>query len=72
MKAQLEPIARTEDSSLYSRHVVEARFDHPLHYHPEIEITAIAFACGFRNLSNFNRSFRERYTMSPRKYRQQV
>jgi AraC-like DNA-binding protein len=36
----------------------------------EDSITEIAFACGFRNLSNFNRRFKERYGVSPRAYRQ--
>lgn len=36
----------------------------------EDNITEIAFDCGFRNLSNFNCRFRERYAMSPREYRQ--
>jgi len=46
MKAHLEPIPRTEESNLYSRHIAEKRFDHPLHYHPEIEITAITRSSG--------------------------
>jgi AraC-like DNA-binding protein len=32
-------------------------------------ISEIAFECGFNNLSNFNRRFRERKGMSPREYR---
>jgi hypothetical protein len=57
MKAHLEPIARTEDSSLYSRHIVEARFDHPLHYHPEIEITAITRSSGTCVVGDYMGSF---------------
>ena len=34
-------------------------------------ISEIAFECGFNNLSNFNRRFRERKGMSPREYRRQ-
>ena len=32
-------------------------------------ITEIAYECGFRNLSNFNRAFRSRTGMTPREYR---
>ena len=32
-------------------------------------ITEIAYECGFRNLSNFNRAFRSRTNMTPREYR---
>jgi AraC-like DNA-binding protein len=34
-------------------------------------VTGIAFECGFRNLSNFNRRFRSRYCCNPREYRRQ-
>ncbi len=44
--AQFEPIAQTEESSLYSRHISEIQFNHPLHYHPEIEITSIVRSSG--------------------------
>lgn len=57
MRAQLEPIVRTEDSSLYSRYIAEARFDHPLHYHPEIEITAITRSSGTCVVGDFMGSF---------------
>ncbi|MCC5836025.1 MAG: AraC family transcriptional regulator [Opitutales bacterium] len=35
-------------------------------------VTEIAFACGFNNLSNFNRRFREAYSCTPREYRSKV
>ena len=35
-------------------------------------ITEIAFACGYRNLSNFNRQFRRLKQLSPREYRRQL
>jgi AraC family transcriptional regulator of adaptative response / DNA-3-methyladenine glycosylase II len=35
-----------------------------------LPITEVAFACGFRSLSRFNASFRERYRMSPTRVRQ--
>jgi AraC-like DNA-binding protein len=34
----------------------------------EVSITDIAFASGFRDLSNFNRAFRTRFGMTPREY----
>lgn len=46
MRAHLEPIARTEANSLYPRHITGARFDHPLHYHPEVEIVSIIRSSG--------------------------
>jgi hypothetical protein len=56
-KAHLEPIARMEDSSLYSRHIAEARFDHPLHYHPVIEITAITRSSGICVVGGLHEDF---------------
>lgn len=35
----------------------------------ENSITNVAFACGFGNLSSFNRRFKERYGCNPRSYR---
>src|ERR1700761_5167149 len=35
----------------------------------EKSVTSIAGACGFQNIANFNRRFRERFGMSPREYR---
>jgi len=37
-----------------------------------LKITSIATESGYNNLSNFNRQFKERYKMSPQKYRQLV
>lgn len=34
-------------------------------------VTDICFGCGYRNLSHFLRSFKKRYGLSPRQYRQQ-
>jgi len=32
-------------------------------------VTSVAESCGFQNIANFNRRFRERFGMSPRQYR---
>ncbi|OPX35658.1 hypothetical protein B1H10_00780 [candidate division KSB1 bacterium 4484_188] len=37
----------------------------------EATIAEICYEVGFNNLSNFNRRFKERHKMSPRKYRRQ-
>ncbi|MEM7626710.1 MAG: AraC family transcriptional regulator [Planctomycetota bacterium] len=39
---------------------------------PQRPITDICFACGFENLSNFNRTFRRLRGVSPRNYRKQI
>lgn len=57
MRAQLEPIVRAEGSSFNSRHIAEPRFDHPLHYHPEIEITTITRSSGTCLVGDFVGSF---------------
>jgi len=38
----------------------------------EMNVTEIAFACGFSNLSNFNRQFRRLKRTTPRAFRQAV
>lgn len=35
----------------------------------EMQVTEIAFACGYNNLSYFNRSFRQKMHVTPREYR---
>jgi len=35
----------------------------------EKSVASVAGACGFQNIANFNRRFRERFQMSPREYR---
>lgn len=59
MKARLEPIARTGEGCLYPRHVLGERFDHPLHYHPEIEITFIRRSRGTCVIGDFVGGFSE-------------
>jgi len=59
MKAHLEPIARAEGHSFHSRLIREPRFNHPLHYHPEIEITWIIQSRGTRLVGDHVGSFRE-------------
>lgn len=41
MKAQVEQVTTTSRESFLCRNFVQERFDHPFHFHPEIEITYI-------------------------------
>ena len=57
MKANLEPLLRPPNSSLVSRQVSLPSFDHPYHFHPEIEITFIAESSGTRVIGDHIGSF---------------
>lgn len=59
MKAQLEPIASTEETSLHSRLIAELTFRHPMHYHPEIELTYIVRSKGTRVIGDHVGNFDE-------------
>lgn len=59
-----------EEGSSFSAHVLSERLDraHRLLLHPGLAsrtIAAIAYACGFGDLSYFNRTFRRRFGMTP-------
>ena len=57
MRANLEPLLHPPDRSLVSKRVRLASFDHPYHFHPEIEITFIAESCGTRVVGDHIGSF---------------
>jgi AraC-like DNA-binding protein len=46
MKAQLEPIVSGTGDSFYARRFELPHFDHPLHYHPELELTYVERSSG--------------------------
>lgn len=46
MKAQLEPIVSASGNSFHARSFDQAMFDHPLHYHPEVELAYIKRSSG--------------------------
>jgi len=46
MKAELEPIYSGKDESFYSRRFAQAAFDHPLRFHPEVEVVSILKSSG--------------------------
>lgn len=48
LKAQIEQILTPQESSFLCKHVVDKRFDHPFHFHPEIELTLIVESRGTR------------------------
>ena len=57
MKASLEPLLKRADSALVSRRVRLGAFDHPYHFHPEIEFTYIAKSNGTRVIGDHIGSF---------------
>ncbi len=66
-----------DEATSFSDYVLSRRLDraHRLLRHPEhaaSTITTIAYACGFGDLSYFNRTFRRRYGMTPSEHREQV
>jgi AraC-like DNA-binding protein len=57
MKADLEPLLSSPDSTLLSKLIRLPSFDHPYHFHPEVEITFIAKSSGTRLLGGHIGSF---------------
>jgi len=57
MKAYLEPLLHPCDNSLIAKRVRLSSFDHPYHFHPEIEITFIAKSSGTRVIGDHIGSF---------------
>lgn len=45
------------------------RSAHALSQKPELAVSSVAFACGFNDISYFNRSFRKKFESSPTEYR---
>jgi AraC-like DNA-binding protein len=48
MKAQFEPLVAPHGETFICSHIREKRFRHPLHYHPQIELTYIESGSGTR------------------------
>jgi AraC-like DNA-binding protein len=67
MKANLEPLLYPPDSSLVSKRIRLPAFDHPYHFHPEIEITYIAESSGTRVIGGHIGAFHaeEIYLLGP-------
>lgn len=57
MKANLEPLLHPPDSSLVSKLVRLPSFNHPYHFHPEVEITFIGASSGTRAVGDNIGSF---------------
>ncbi|HUB61666.1 MAG TPA: AraC family transcriptional regulator [Puia sp.] len=56
----------------FSNYLIEVRLNHAsrLLIEQNISIMEVAYCCGYNNLSNFNRQFKEKFALSPRAYRQ--
>ncbi len=57
MRANLEPLLHPPDRSLVSKRIRLPTFDHPYHFHPEIEMTFISESCGTRVVGDHIGSF---------------
>lgn len=55
-----------------SNYVIDTRLNHAVRelVNTDTNIADICFACGFNNISNFNRIFKDRHGMSPKEFRQ--
>lgn len=53
----------------FSHRLLRLRLDAAALAKPAMRISEIAFACGFNDLSYFNRSFKKRFGESPRMHR---
>ena len=65
---------RREMGTTFQDYVVEVRLGRAARrlIEDENRVSEIAFACGFNNLSNFNRLFARRYRCCPRDYRRRL
>lgn len=57
MKAELEPIVSGSGECFYARRFEQPVFDHPFHYHPEIEIAYIVRSSGTLVVGDYIDSF---------------
>jgi AraC-like DNA-binding protein len=64
---------RTHAGKTFPQFVNELRIGRACHLlmEEDLNITEIAYRCGFTNLSNFNRQFRKLKSLSPHEFRQQ-
>lgn len=68
----LSRLYRQKTGETISNHVIDTRLGHAVRdlVNTDRNIADICFACGFNNLSNFNRIFKSRHGMSPKEFRQ--
>ena len=64
---------RLRTRKTFSDFVAEIRLGHAskLLQEDQLSIAEVCFACGFNNLSNFNRQFKQHYQMNPMAFRRQ-
>lgn len=68
----LSRLYRQKTGETISNHIIDTRLGHAVRdlVNTDRNIADICFACGFNNLSNFNRIFKSRHGMSPKEFRQ--
>ena len=66
---------KTRTNKTFFEYLIAVRIEHAcelLNTHPDMPVAEVAYACGFKTLSHFNKKFKELTGVSPRSYRLNV
>lgn len=66
---------KTRTNKTFFEYLIAVRLEHAcelLHTHMDMPVAEVAYACGFKTLSHFNKKFKELMGVSPRSYRLKV
>ncbi|THD69069.1 AraC family transcriptional regulator [Robertkochia marina] len=66
---------KTRTNKTFFEYLIAIRVEHAcelLSAHPDLQVAEVAYACGFKTLSHFNKKFKELKGVSPRSYRLNV